>query len=265
MRREQGYVLVAVLWGTALLALLAAGLVKDSRTDLMLARNLAERAKAEALADAGVDLAVAGLMHPDPEHRWSTAGSRHSQRLGEGEVRVMVQDEAGKIDLNLASAGLLGQLFATLGLPEDEGAGLAAAVVDWRDPDHDRGPGGAEDADYQRAGLAWQAKDAPFDDLSELRLVLGMTDRLAEEALPALTLGAQRGLPDLTVAGPQVRAVLAPQETAPPLVMPPASNAGRVVTILSDAHTDGGGQARRTALVRLTGEAAKPYVVYGWD
>jgi DNA uptake protein ComE-like DNA-binding protein len=80
-------------------------------------------------------------------------------------------DEGGKIDLNTASAELLERLPNMT--PE-----VAAAVVDWRDPDETESPGGAESAYYLRGDDPYNAKNSRFETLQELRLVAGVDDAL---------------------------------------------------------------------------------------
>ncbi len=64
---SRGLALVIVLWGLVLLAVIAASFTSGTRTETMLARNLIENAKAEALADAGVYRAVHELLAPKSE------------------------------------------------------------------------------------------------------------------------------------------------------------------------------------------------------
>ena len=145
-----------------LLAVMAGTFTRTTRTETNLARNLLENAEAEALADAGVHLAAVKLEQPIVEGGWSIDGRVHAVRLGDGEVRVSIADEGGKIDLNLASEDLLRALFRAAGLDDRDGTALAAAIADFRDPDHLHHLNGAEDPDYSAAGLTHDAKDGPI-------------------------------------------------------------------------------------------------------
>jgi general secretion pathway protein K len=89
-----------VLWITGLLAVMAASFISTSRTEARLARNQMENAKAQALADGGVQRAVLGLLEPERERAWQADGRVYSFALGEGDVEVSIRDEDGKIDLN---------------------------------------------------------------------------------------------------------------------------------------------------------------------
>ena len=80
--------------------------------------------------------------------------------IGEADVEVRMVDENGKIDLNQADAPLLTALCAGRGceageMDQAQAARLAAAIIDWRDPDTLTQPaGGGEDARLRRRRAA---------------------------------------------------------------------------------------------------------------
>jgi general secretion pathway protein K len=209
-RPQRGLALVVVLWVLVLLALIAASFTYTTRTEVKLTRNIIDNAKAEALADAGVYRAVLGLMDPNEATRWKADGRVYSFRSGgvgeaadraddadedgarDGDVRITIQDEIGKIDLNRAQDELLQSLFELAGLGPDEAAALVDAIVDFRDPDDLVRLNGAEDRDYAAAGLPWGAKDAPFEAVEELEQVLGMNLEIYRRVKPALSVFARR-------------------------------------------------------------------------
>jgi len=82
---------------------------------------------------------------------------------------------------------LLNGLFRAVGVADEAAAALADAVMDWRDADRLRRLNGAEDADYAAAGLAYGAKDARFESVAELRMVLGMTPAIFAAVRDAVT------------------------------------------------------------------------------
>ncbi len=207
-RHQRGIALIAVLWVLILLAFLAASFSSSTRTEANLARNLVENAKAEALADAGVYRAIAGLAIPIEEGGLRVDGTVYAWAFGEGEVRFAIHDEGGKIDLNGASVDLLKGLFRTIGLDEQDAADLADAIGDFRDENDDRRPGGAEDTDYQAANLPHGAKDAPFELIGELLQVKGMTGELYRRLRPLLTVYTGEDVPDRFTAPPEVQAAL---------------------------------------------------------
>src|SRR5215831_14738479 len=160
-RRQRGIALVLVLWVMALLAVMVVGFAGDARTELKLARNQADAAEARAIADTGVSLALLNVLDENQSTTWHLDGEPHSLAYGDGAIRVSVQDEGGKIDLNLAAPTLLAGLFRTLGIAGAEA--LAAAIQDWR-----RQHGGdAAGEPLPRTG--------PFLALEQLRAVPGVT------------------------------------------------------------------------------------------
>lgn len=184
-RPEQGTALIVTLWILGLLSLVAAAFMADSRTTSKLAQNLAENARAEALADAGVYRAVAALL--DPAHQPRIDGSAYRWMFGGGTIMISIQDEAGKIDLNTASDQLLEGLFVSVGSEPKAARKLVRAVRDFADADELKQSDGAEDDDYRAVELMDGAKDAPFDTVAELQQVLGMTLELYDRVAPALT------------------------------------------------------------------------------
>src|SRR5262245_61121908 len=59
--QQDGVALIAVLWLLVLLSLVAAVLSLDSRSEIHVARNMADHDAARAAADAGIQRAVLGL------------------------------------------------------------------------------------------------------------------------------------------------------------------------------------------------------------
>ena len=190
--REGGMALIVTLWVLTLLSLVAAAFMADSRTTSKLAWNLAENARAEALADAGLYRAVAALLDSEPARRPRTDGATYRWQFGGGEILISIQDEAGKIDLNRASDQLLEGLFVSVGTQPAAAKRLVQAIRDFADADQLKNSDGAEDDDYRAAGLIDGAKDAPFDTVAELQQVLGMNLDLYERVAPALTVYSGR-------------------------------------------------------------------------
>ena len=65
---------------------------------------------------------------------------------------------------------------------------LSQAIMDWQDSDGLHRARGAEREDYLREGLTVLPADRPFDRLSDLRHVLGMTPEIYARLRPCLTL-----------------------------------------------------------------------------
>ncbi|HSK38234.1 MAG TPA: hypothetical protein VK943_00560, partial [Arenibaculum sp.] len=141
-RGQRGIALVAVLWVLVALAMMAAGTLRTGRLETGLARNTADNARAAALAEAGIYRAVAGLLEPAPEFAWQPDGIFRSFPFAGGTVRVRIEAEGGKVDLNEAPQDLLAAVMEAGGAPPDAARALAGAIADFRDPDQLVRPGG---------------------------------------------------------------------------------------------------------------------------
>jgi general secretion pathway protein K len=172
----------------ALLALAAAALAASSRTHFQSTRNSIERERAQSLADAGVRLALRDLANtPETAQRPVKLPAR-TCRLPEGDVlTTLIQDEAGKIDLNTADDELLRALLTGVGVSEPEATKLLAAITDYRDDDNERTLNGAEAAEYRAAGRLAGPKNAPFDAVVEIGAVLGLSSDIFARIRPHLT------------------------------------------------------------------------------
>jgi general secretion pathway protein K len=192
---------------------LTAGLSVSVRTQVRVAANVIESAKAEALADGGVTLAVMDILAArrsrGHRRRFPADGSAIGCTIGDnGMLIVSVTDAAARIDVNAAGIPLLQALLSGLGEPPEKAAQLAEAIFDFRDADDDRKPNGAESAEYRAAGLGWLPKNAPLQSIAELGQVYGVTPDLLARMRPYLS--THSGLPgvDATLASPALMALL---------------------------------------------------------
>lgn len=209
MKRQRGAALLLVLWLVALLTALIGAFALTARVEAIQGRVTSRGAAAQEVARAGIEYALVRVADGRPETRWLPDGRPYRWSYAGGALEIRIVDETGKVDLNQAEQPLLAQLMLAVGLPREEAEPLAAAIVDWRDPDPLIQPaGGAEDPDYASAGLEYGAKDAPYETLAEVEQVLGMTPERYARLAPYLTLHSGRVLPDATYApGPVLTAM----------------------------------------------------------
>jgi len=130
--------------------------------------------------------------------------------LGDGEVRVTLEDEERKIDLNRLMLpngnapddrrlAVFQRLLDTLGIDR----AVADAVVDWLDNDENPRVGGAESSYYNGLPNPYRAKNDLFDTIGELRLVRGVTAEVYEKLLPFVTVSSS-GMVNLNTAPKEV-------------------------------------------------------------
>jgi len=204
-RTQNGVALVLVLWVITLMAVIAGNFAFSMRGEAQISRNLLSTAQAQALADAGAQRAWFELFKsPTDVRRWQANGLVYESMLDGATLRVSIQNEAGKIDLNTASDALLLGLFRSVGMAEEESVALLDAVLDWRDADKLKRLHGAEEDDYRAAGKNYVPTNAPFETVDELQRVLGMTPELYRKLAPALTVYSRQPGVSTAVAPPEV-------------------------------------------------------------
>ncbi|GGO80146.1 hypothetical protein GCM10011348_16200 [Marinobacterium nitratireducens] len=192
--RQRGLALVAVLWVLILLSLLAANLSQGSRSNGQLTLNLVDATRGKYASEAGMQWALWNLQQPE-ENQWLADGGPQLLEFDDIDVWVALQDESGKIDLNAAPVELLTGLFLAAGAAGPQAEALADAILDYRDEDDLRRLNGAEDDDYLAVGREDGAKDARFDKVEELQLVLGVTPALYRQVRSSVTvLNGQAGI-----------------------------------------------------------------------
>lgn len=288
--RETGVALVLVLWVLTLLGIIATSFSKSMRTETELARQLTLSAQARALAEAGIYRGILDLLRfrRDPQAKWQANGTVYNIiKLGRGEIRIAIQDEAGRVDLNTAQKPLIEGLLRGVGVDDQARVAIPDAIIDWRDPDNLRQLQGAEDEDYQAAGQSYGAKDGSFSCVEELQQVLGMTPALYRKLAPLLTVHSHRPNVDINLAPPALVQVLEASEATQAGIEP--TNLGAAASnrdlSRSDFNLPRGGLrssgsstftlrayakvydtlAEIAATIKLGGDRDQPYSVIAWS
>ncbi len=214
---QRGIALVLVLWVIALLTVMALGLTTTQRTENALTRNQIDAARFRAAADAALALTALNLLTTPletvpVEEVWVPNGVPRSLVLDGVELTVTLGNEGSRLDLNRATREQLAALIelaqGEAGYDEAQRDALADAILDWRDEDDLTQLNGAEDGDYEAAGLPYGAADGPFRSVEELREVLGMTRELYRRLAPDLTVDNDTGRVEQRFASAPVLAVL---------------------------------------------------------
>jgi general secretion pathway protein K len=204
-RDSNGFIIVAVLWILAALATLVGVYATYVANTAVAARVNNDRVQVEALVYAGLELTAYRLAAPDEKSR-PTSGAFRFQ-LGRSQVGVAFRTEAARIDLNLAPKPMLSGLFATLGAKKEDADFIAERIIGWRKKSELTGQNDEADR-YRTARLDYAPRQAPFQNVAELKLVLGMPPALAERALPFVTIFNGKPEIDVNEAAPEVVASL---------------------------------------------------------
>ncbi len=208
-----------VIWALGLLAALAASLTMATRTAALITANQVENAQAEALADAGVQLAMldlgrtfAGILAVPPLAIDGTP--RLCSLSGLGRLSIAVESETGKVDLNTATDALLLRLIEGVGSRDIAASSVADRILDFRDADNLHRLNGAEADTYRRANSASVPKNAPFVAVEELGEVLGLSPALVAKLHPYVTVYSSSTGVDPRMAPIRLLGVLAGQSAA---------------------------------------------------
>lgn len=287
-RHQAGFALLLVIWVLAILAVVAAGFAASTRSETRLARNLFEAAQARALAEAGIARGTAAVIETDPRARWRADGTPYPLRFDGGEVSVRIEDEDGKIDLNMAPPAMLAGLCAELALEDAVCDALVDGVTERR-----RAAAPPEPPSFN--GLRFGAppvpdrQDAAFSTVEELRQIPGLDAASFAKLRPFVTVYAQSEPVDPTVAPREVLLAipgidpgaidrfLAQRDTAATtnngfVIAPTLPGADayaapgqlHAATIIAEAHSETGAAFTRRAVITLTGQPLAPVQVQEW-
>ena len=181
--RKQGSVLIIVLWIALGLVTVALLFGNSAMLEFRAAENRTAGWQAEQAIQAGLRYAVHLIQNMEtpgalPAFETYQAGpvpvgeaqfwfvGRANPAFNLGTPFFGLQDEAAKLNLNTATREMLEALpYMT---PQ-----LAGSILDWRDEDEEPSENGAESIAYLLRNPPYQAKNAPFDSVEELRLLIG--------------------------------------------------------------------------------------------
>jgi general secretion pathway protein K len=208
IRRDDGFIVVAVLWILAALATLASVYAVYVANTASSSRVNDDRIQAQGLVSAAVELTAYRLTALEQEVR-PTRGA-FSFRMGGGNVGVEFRSEAARIDLNEAPKELLAGLFSALGARPAEAGYFADRIVGWRTKSGEAGDQAAanETSMYRTAGISYSPRAAAFAHVGELWLVMGIPPQFVERALPYVTVFSGQSNVNVLDAAPLALAAL---------------------------------------------------------
>jgi len=188
--REQGSILIGLLWCLVILSLVVVGVLHTARMDLIVVKNYGDRIQAHYLALAGIEKARA-LLYQDAQDRSRTQKNHtgnyydapeqfrnvafgrgtfsviHRGRADEGGgVIYGVSDEESRLNINAASTDELGHI-------QDMTPDVATAIVNWRGGDNTTVA--AETQYYTGLQPPYQPRIGPYQTIRELLMVRGVS------------------------------------------------------------------------------------------
>lgn len=253
---QRGVVLVAVLWTVLLLAGIAGALVSLAFTESAIARSAERRARALALAEAGVAHGILKLFEPGAERPWHFDGTPYPVPFDGVTLAVSIQAEAGRVDLNEAPAALLEGVLRAAGAEAGRAGALAAAVVKARPH---AGVEGLTALPGMNAGLLAALEPAVTVHAQAPDIDRFTAPRTALLALPGATAEAV----DAWLAERAERQERARRQALEAGLGVPGL-AGQAFTVSAEASLPDGTTATRRAVVRIAEDPAQPYWVLDW-
>lgn len=182
LRNPRGFALAAALWILVAISALGVGFLTAARAERLAVANARAATRARWAARAGqarilseIDRTLRGGHGAHFRAASDTILPPLGFGLSETAVHAYARDVRARLQLNLADGEQLERLFRGLGLEGGWARRLADAIIDWRDPDPLRRPGGAEAAEYSRLRPPSHPKNAPFEEVDELLHVFGVT------------------------------------------------------------------------------------------
>jgi type II secretory pathway component PulK len=186
-RRRKGTILIVTLWIILALVALVLLLANAMRVEALDSAREASALKADAIEQGAIQYVLAHVDSLSGAVPTETDTPSQAVRVGDGAFWLLkpsydddrnwyfgVIDEASKINLNTPTSVVPDATFVNmLQTFPDVTAELAASIVDWRDPDSNVTPGGAESDYYMLLKDPYQCKNAPFETIDELFLVMG--------------------------------------------------------------------------------------------
>ncbi len=284
---DRGFTFLVVIWALSILIVLSLVFGASVSAHLKTTRNAVDNARAEALADAGVALAVLDLSawraRTAREARFSRDGRPVRCNFGNGDwLNIAIDDEVGKVDLNTADERLIGAALLAAGVAEDDVARHAQRILDYRDPDDDRRPLGAETEEYRAQDRAGP-KNQPFDAIEEVEQVLGIPAGLADALRPYVTIYSGQVTIDGNVAHRRLLAALSSRgfgietddlprmsgglsltRAAAASDFVSGAGGGRAFRILAEARTAQSAVFVREAIVEFVATRPGAYVFWRW-
>jgi general secretion pathway protein K len=218
VRPQGGAALLLAMLTLALMAEIAALVVADYGTAMELLVGRQDQGQSRWLARAAVDWARNVLAEDARTSAIDHMGEIWATRVAptaveDGEVGGEIGDYSGHFNLNsLVANGVVvadqaeayKRLLLLVGLPQQEAASLAAALVDWLDANDERESLGAESEWYAGQGRPYRVANGPLADIDELGLVRGYSEDVINRLRPVAAALPETTPVNVNTAAPEV-------------------------------------------------------------
>lgn len=256
-------------------SLIALTVIEASRGTIVAASAEADRAHAQAAAEAGLAIALRDLANGGPGGAASIDGRVRQLRFDTADLAIAIQDEQGKIPLNALDEKQARRMFAELGLSGEPLDIATDSFLDWLDEDEEPRAHGAEQDYYAASHI--RARNGPLRSVAETGLIRGIGKPLADRLENVATVHFGVGSFEPAHASLMViRVIKGEEEGAVDLINRQREIAGQrtaletggqntlighPLTIEVKARIGTDTRAHIRQIVILTGRAATPYVL----
>jgi general secretion pathway protein K len=265
MSRERGLALVSVLWGVAILSLIAAAMLSASVTSAHLDRNAWNATRAGSAADEAVNQSILALLDGRIARQPRVDSTPFTMTFDDVPVRVWIQDESGRVNVNFAAKDQLQTLFVSAGLEREDAGALADRIIMMRAPAGSLGVVATFRSTDDLLAVPGMSR-ALLARIDPLITVFGQSAGINQRVAPRAVLRTLPGMDDdaidkLLKQRDEIHAsaVADTQNTSgSPLG---TTNSAFFITAETRVATT---HIVRTAVVRFTGDVTKPYLIEAW-
>ena len=198
MKRDRGFVLIAVLLALTLLAVIVTELAFSARIEASMVRSYRDGVLARHLAEAAVQQAIREIATPAQVAALDETGQlvfyralpgqttptrlpalpRERVALGAGEFSYRLVDESARLALNSPAPYRFARLLDALGMDATARDVIVDSLQDWRDADELPRLHGGESELYLTMPVPYRARNANLQDATELLQIRGVTPEL---------------------------------------------------------------------------------------
>ncbi len=185
LRREDGVIVIAVLWICALTMWFALQIGAESRLQGEEQVHAHRKSQSLYLAIGGCYEALAHMGEPldiglgrQAEESWQPDGKPHLVQYETGQALVVIEAEGRKVNVNVTPPEQLRLVLERAGMAESDAEHLADLVADFADPDDSQRLHGGEKDYYENQGIPYPPFNGPLLSLDQMLLIPGMTPQL---------------------------------------------------------------------------------------
>ena len=259
--------------------MIALTILSVARVELTATQAEYDRARANAACDAGIAIAIKGLLANEAAGRWTIDGRTVHKQFGDAALALRVEDERGKVPISRLDDGQLTALLEFGGLAGERLLIAHDSLNDWIDDNDEPLPNGAENDYYQRYNVV--PRNGPLRTIEELGRIRGFDPALIARIRPLLTVDFGDAPFDPRFAQPKALGIMYGTGADSPQAIQRAREAagqvtalgftsgvelvGRPLSVVADATLPDGARAQRRVVIEITGSKLRPYVVKRYE